>query len=204
MAIQKVPAVLLFGAPGVGKGTQGKILGSIPGFYHLSCGDVFRAIDIDSEEGKQIYPFISNGELVPDDLTIRLWEKRLSDLVTLSTIKPDQDILILDGIPRNVAQAEYLNQATEVLQVISISCSDEEAMINRIKQRAVRENRTDDACDEIIRNRFEIYHKETKPVLSYYPESLITQIDAIGSPVEILSAILNSIIPICQKHFQVS
>ncbi len=202
MADQKVPAVLLFGAPGVGKGTQGKILGSVPGFHHLSCGDVFRAIDISSDEGNQIYPFISNGELVPDDLTIRLWEKRLNALVTLATIKPMQDVLILDGIPRNVAQAEYLKKSVNVLQVISLSCSDEEAMIKRIKQRAVRENRTDDASDEIIRNRFDIYRKETSPVLSFYPESIITQIDAIGSPIEILNKILNCLIPICQKHFQ--
>lgn len=201
MADQKVPAVLLFGAPGVGKGTQGKILGNIPGFYHLSCGDVFRAIDINSEEGKQIYPFISKGELVPDELTIRLWENQLNALVTLATIKPEQDVLILDGIPRNVVQAEYLEKTTDVLQVVSLSCTDEEAMINRIKQRAVRENRTDDASDEIIRNRFEIYRKETEPVLSFYSDDLITHIDAIGPPVEILNQILECLIPICNNHF---
>ena len=62
--------VLLFGAPGAGKGTQGKILGAIPGFYHLSCGDVFRTIDINSDIGKVFFEYSAHGELVPDDVAI--------------------------------------------------------------------------------------------------------------------------------------
>ena len=74
---ERVPTVLLFGAPGVGKGTQGAILGQIPGFYHLSCGDVFRSLNINSEEGREIYQFSSRGQLVPDELTVRIWTKAL-------------------------------------------------------------------------------------------------------------------------------
>ena len=65
-------SILLFGPPGVGKGTQGKILGMVPGFFHLSVGDVFRSIDIGSDDGKQVYQYSSQGQLVPDELTVRI------------------------------------------------------------------------------------------------------------------------------------
>src|SRR5262245_55093023 len=65
--------ILLFGAPGSGKGTQGKILGQIPGFYHLSCGEVFRTLDTGSDLGKVFMEYSSRGELVPDDVTVKMW-----------------------------------------------------------------------------------------------------------------------------------
>ncbi|MBZ0172936.1 MAG: nucleoside monophosphate kinase, partial [Phycisphaerales bacterium] len=67
--------VLLFGAPGVGKGTQGKILAQIPGFYHISTGDMFRTLDLHSEIGQEIMSYMSKGELVPDELTVKLWRE---------------------------------------------------------------------------------------------------------------------------------
>ena len=67
--------VLLFGAPGAGKGTQGKILGLVPGFFHLACGDVFRSLDVNSELGKEFLEYSSRGELVPDSLTIEMWRQ---------------------------------------------------------------------------------------------------------------------------------
>ncbi|MEO1717767.1 MAG: nucleoside monophosphate kinase, partial [Planctomycetota bacterium] len=67
---EKYQCVLLFGAPGAGKGTQGAILGRIPGFFHLSCGEVFRSLDIHSDLGKVFYEYSSKGELVPDEVTV--------------------------------------------------------------------------------------------------------------------------------------
>ena len=166
MARQKrFRTVLLFGAPGVGKGTQGRILGTIPGFYHLSCGDVFRSIDIGSPEGKMIYQYSSRGELVPDELTIKIWRKGLDGRIAVSDYKPREDLLILDGIPRSPAQAKLVEEHLQVLRIVHLLCSDEEAMIHRIKRRAIRENRYDDANEEVIRRRFEVYHRETQPVL---------------------------------------
>ena len=68
--------ILMFGAPGSGKGTQGRILGDLPGFYHLSCGDVFRALNHRSELGQVFLEYSSQGKLVPDEFTIRLWLER--------------------------------------------------------------------------------------------------------------------------------
>ena len=73
--MQKFKTILLFGTPGAGKGTQGKILGKVPGFFHLACGDVFRSLDMGSDLGKQFIAYSSRGELVPDELTIELWRQ---------------------------------------------------------------------------------------------------------------------------------
>ena len=79
MTSELYKTVLLCGAPGAGKGTQGKILGSIPGFFHLSCGDVFRTININSELGQKICEYTARGDLVPDDITVELWHRAISN-----------------------------------------------------------------------------------------------------------------------------
>ncbi len=106
--------VLLFGAPGAGKGTQGKILGSIPGFYHLSCGEVFRSIDMSSELGRTFIEYSSKGLLVPDDATVKMWHQNMHARTILSAFKPAKDLLVLDGIPRNVNQARLLQKHLDV------------------------------------------------------------------------------------------
>ena len=113
-------SILLFGAPGAGKGTQGKILGKIPGFFHLACGDVFRSLDMTSDLGKQFLNFSSRGELVPDELTIQMWRQNMHAQTVLSLYKPKQDLLVLDGIPRNVGQACELENSLDVFKVIHL------------------------------------------------------------------------------------
>jgi adenylate kinase len=194
--------VLLFGSPGSGKGTQGKILGQIPGFFHQSCGEVFRSLDINSDEGKLIYQYSSKGILVPDEITIRMWKGHLDALVVLSHYKPYEDLLILDGIPRNVEQARLMKQHVDVLKIIHLVCRDQESMIHRIRRRAIRENRADDASEDVIRRRFQVYHDETQPVLACYPPELIAEVDAIGSPSEVLLKVLNCVVPVQNTLFQ--
>src|SRR5438094_4695967 len=105
---------LIFGAPGSGKGTQGKILGSIPRFFHCACGDVFRSIDTRTPLGQAFLEYSSRGELVPNEVTVKLWQVRIHDAVATHTFKPDLDALVLDGIPRNVEQAEIMNDVIDV------------------------------------------------------------------------------------------
>lgn len=199
---KKFRSVLLFGPPGVGKGTQGKILGHIPGFFHLSVGDVFRSIDIGSEIGQEVYKYSSQGQLVPDELTIEIWKNALNAYYALSWYKPREDLLVLDGMPRNANQTELIKEHVEILQVVHMECSDEEDMIHRIKRRAIRENRRDDAKADVVRRRFEVYHQETSPVLAEYPKDIISTVDANGSPAEVLQAILTCMIPTQNKLFQ--
>ena len=202
MSSPRYHTVLLFGAPGVGKGTQGRILGQIPGFFHLSVGDVFRSLDINSPDGREVYKYSSQGMLVPDETTIRIWNRNLNALTILSLFKPHEDLLILDGIPRNRRQAELVEEHIEVLKVVHLRCADTEAMMHRIRRRAIRENRVDDAQEDIIRNRFAVYDQETKPVLEYYPRKLMAEVDAMGSPAEVLLNVLKCVVPVQNAHFR--
>ncbi|MCC6683014.1 MAG: nucleoside monophosphate kinase [Phycisphaeraceae bacterium] len=200
--MSRYKTVLMFGAPGSGKGTQGAILGRIPGFYHCSCGDVFRNIDINSDLGKVFYEYSSRGELVPDEVTVKMWAQAIQARHTLGQYKPHQDLLVLDGIPRTVEQAKIMEQYIEVLKIIHLSTDDEEAMIHRLRRRALKSNRHDDADEKVIRRRWDIYKKETAPVLGHYPTDLIHNVNAIGSPAAILHDVLEVVTPIQDRHFQ--
>jgi adenylate kinase len=170
---RRYKTILLFGAPGAGKGTQGKILGNVPGFYHLACGDVFRSLDMASDLGRKFMEYSSRGELVPDELTIEMWRQNMHAQTVLSIYKPNVDLLVLDGIPRNVNQARHLDEHLEVLAVLHLVCPDIEAMVTRMRRRALKENRIDDADEKVIRRRFEVYRRETAPILNYYPANII-------------------------------
>src|SRR5207302_10617627 len=139
--------------------------------------------------------YSSQGMLVPDETTIRIWNRNLNALTILSLFKPHEDLLILDGIPRNRRQAEIVEEHIEVLKIVHLKCADTESMIHRIRRRAIRENRVDDAHEDIIRKRFHVYEQETKPVLEYYPQKLKAEGDAMGSPAEVLMNILNWVVP---------
>jgi len=199
---QRYHCVLLFGPPGVGKGTQGKILANIPGFFHLSVGDVFRAIDIGSRDGREVYKHISRGELVPDQLTIKIWKKAVEAYVALSWFKPREDLLILDGMPRNIEQIDLVEEYLDIRRVIYLKCSDMDDMVHRIRRRAIREHRVDDANEDVIRHRFDLYHRVTAPVLERYDKALISDVNANGSPAEILREILGCLIPVQNELFK--
>jgi adenylate kinase len=201
-ARERYKTVLLFGPPGAGKGTQGKILGKIPGFYHLACGDVFRSIDINSPLGKAFYEYSSRGELVPDDLTIEMWRQNMHAQKTLSLFKPAVDLLILDGIPRNLGQAAAMDQYLDVLGVIYLRCGNIEEMVHRMKRRALKENRLDDVDEKVVRKRFEVYERETAPVLKHYPKKIVHEIDASGSPASVLMHVLEVVAPLQERHFK--
>lgn len=184
---------LLFGAPGSGKGTQGRTLGTIPRFYHCACGDVFRSIDTRTKVGRAFLEYSSKGQLVPDEVTVELWREAIEAAVDAHKFKPDIDILVLDGIPRNVGQAKIMEQLIEVEKVFHLSCPDRDKLFSRLKKRALKDNRLDDANEDVIRRRLAIYETESKPVLSYYPKDNITVIDATEPPAMVLMKILESI-----------
>jgi len=194
--------VLMFGAPGSGKGTQGKILGTIPGYYHCACGDVFRNIDVSSELGKIFYEHSSRGALVPDDVTVRIWKEAIDGSVGTGSYKPTRDLLILDGIPRTVEQAQIMDQHIDVLMVIHLSCNDEQAMFDRLRRRAVKENRHDDADEKVIRNRWKVYEQETALVLEHYPKDRIAEVDAVQTPAAVFRSTLDIVMPIQEAIFQ--
>lgn len=182
--------ILFFGAPGSGKGTQGKILGKTPGFYHCACGDVFRSLDPASELGAEFLEYSSRGELVPDEITVRLWHESILKTVKSGKFKPERDYLILDGIPRNVTQAALMEEHIEVRRVFHLSCPDRDKLVARLKKRALRDNRLDDANEEVIRHRLATYDSESKPMLEHYSKVRRHDLDATMSPIEVLHGII--------------
>src|SRR5262245_38214338 len=169
----KYRAVLLFGAPGAGKGTQGKILGHIPNFFHFASGDAFRDLPASSALGRVFLEYASKGQLVPDEPTIELWRDRIAGSIAGGRFRPATDTLILDGIPRNPRQAAIMQDHIEVVAVLNLSCPVPERLVTRIQQRALRENRLDDAHLDVIRQRLEVYRRETRAVLDFYPERIV-------------------------------
>jgi adenylate kinase len=186
--------ILFFGAPGSGKGTQGKILGKTPGFYHCACGDVFRSLDPTSELGAEFLEYSSKGKLVPDEITVRLWHESIRKTVESGKFRPDRDYLILDGIPRNVAQAALMEELIEVRRVFHLSCPDRDKLVVRLKKRALRDNRLDDANEEVIRHRLATYDSESKPMLEHYSGVCRHDIDATMSPLEVLNGIIQGLL----------
>ena len=198
----KYRTILLFGAPGSGKGTQGKILGTIPGFFHCACGDVFRNLRIDDPLGKVFVEYSSRGLLVPDEPTINLWAKNIQSKTMDGQFHPERDTLILDGIPRNARQAEMLKDTLDVRAVINLTCSHPEQMIERLQRRALRENRLDDANLEVIKKRLETYERDTRPVLDYYGPKVVHNVDSSPSPLHVLRDTLDIITKVAKVFFE--
>ena len=190
----KKPAILFIGAPGSGKGTQGKALGMLPRFFHCACGDVFRSLDTRTPLGQEFVKYSRRGELVPDQFTIDLWLAQIENWIGAYLYKPDVDILVLDGIPRNVPQAEILREHLEVHQVYHLSCPERGELARRMRKRALKDNRIDDANESVIQHRIDTYEQETKPILDFYAGNGVTNIDANQSPAEVFHAILGHII----------
>lgn len=192
----KYKSILLFGAPGSGKGTQGKILSSIPGFYHSSTGDIFRSLDLQSEMGRTFWEYSSRGELVPDEFTINLWKTHVKGLEMINHFHPENEILVLDGIPRNVKQAKLLEETIDVQRIVYLICADMGKMIERLRRRALKENRIDDANDKVIQNRLEVYERNTRPVLDFYPASKIVKVDATMSMLKVTRSIVDVLVAV--------
>src|SRR5919206_4511926 len=191
--MMKYKTFILFGAPGSGKGTQGKTLGSIPRFFHCPCGDVFRSIDTRTQVGKAFLEYSSKGRLVPDDITVELWKEAIDAAVEAHKFKPDIDTLVLDGIPRNLGQAKIMEDMINVEKVFHLSCPNRETLFTRLKKRALKDNRLDDANEQVIQRRLKTYELESKPVLSYYAREKLRVVDATQPPAKVLFDILATV-----------
>ncbi len=136
---------------------------------------------------------------MPDETTVKLWRANIHDHDKTHRFKPDIDFLVLDGIPRNVEQAKFMEQDIEVLQVFHLSCPDRAELARRLRKRALKDNRFDDANDEVIQKRIRTYEEESKPILEYYSSgkykgrSIVTDIDAGQPPAKVVHQILSRI-----------
>ena len=156
--------LLVLGPQGAGKGTQAKRISAEYEIPHVATGDMFRALDASTELGREVGEFMARGDLVPDALTVEMIENRLAE--------PDAaDGFVLDGFPRNLAQARALDAMLggigRVLDAILFFSISDEIGMERALSRAALEGRADDTR-EVIAHRLEIYHRETEPIVEHY------------------------------------
>ena len=212
--------ILFLGAPGSGKGTQCKKLADKLKLAHLSSGDLLReAVQLNTEAGKTAKGFMDKGQFVPDDVLIAMFKDKLKS-------KECAAGFILDGFPRNIAQAKALDQLlTEIHQqltaVIDLQIADN-LLSERITGRRICSNKTcnsvfhirfsppktEGVCDvcgaplmqrsddkeELVKERLDIYHKQTEPLIDFYDEKLLLRtVDGQGNPDTIFSDILRTI-----------
>ena len=158
--------ILLLGPQGSGKGTQAKLISKTYGIPQIATGDMIREIkELDTELGRRVKAIYDRGELVDDATIVDLIESRLDRGDTIPGF-------LLDGFPRNTAQAEALDallaQLGHSLDVVfELQVTDREVLLERLAKRAAEEGRTDDTPDA-IRKRLEIYDRETAPLVEYY------------------------------------
>lgn len=158
--------VVLFGAPGCGKGTQSELLEKKFGLSHISTGEIIRShIKAQTPLGQQMAEYISRGELAPDSVVIGMVEEYLSQNKGIKGT-------IFDGFPRTTAQAEAFDKLLESMgdsvDIMIYMDVPEEELVQRILLRGKVSGRADDASEDVIRNRIEIYNQQTAVVADYY------------------------------------
>ncbi|NEO83213.1 MAG: adenylate kinase [Spirulina sp. SIO3F2] len=174
--------LIFFGPPGAGKGTQAQRLAESAQIPHISTGDILReAVAQGTELGQQAQSFMDSGQLVPDNLLIDLVRERIQ--------QPDTtEGWILDGFPRTVAQAAFLDQLLAELQQTPITILNLEVPDVVLVERLLQRKRKDDT-EKTIRRRLAVYHEQTAPVVDFYQEHNLHAIDGDRSPEEVAQAI---------------
>ena len=179
--------IVLLGAPGSGKGTQAKLLSDMLAIPHVSTGELLRAaVKAATPLGLEAKALMDSGHLVPDDVVLGLLEERLAE-------DDAQAGFILDGYPRNIAQAEALDELLERLtmpldEVIQIDV-EYDLIVERIAARARQEGRSDDSL-EVVKNRLEIFEEQTAPVIDFYAgRGILSQVYGVGSIDEVFQRI---------------
>ena len=187
--------VVLLGPPGSGKGTQSKFLVEKFGFIQISTGDLLRdqVQQKDSSMGKEISEIMKNGELVPDEIVIKLIIEKISIF--------KEENIIFDGFPRNINQAKVLDESLEKISVsldkaVFINVDYEilkERIISRINESGYENKRSDDNVQTLVK-RIDVYKKNTLPIVKYYEEKgILTEINGMLKIEEVSQQILKII-----------
>ena len=187
--------IVLFGPPGAGKGTQANKLIDKYGLAHLSTGDVFRAnIKGETELGKLAKSYMDKGDLVPDEVTIKMLESEVNK-------RPEAKGFIFDGFPRTIPQADALEELlkskeTSVSLMLALNVSEDE-LTKRLLLRGVDSGRPDDQNEDIVRNRIKVYNDQTSVVADFYTnQNKFESINGIGS----IDDIFNHVCEVINKY----
>ncbi len=182
--------IVFFGKPGAGKGTQAEFLKQKYNLTHLSTGDIFRFnLKNETELGKIAHTFMEKGDLVPDDLTIKMLEEEV-------TKNKDASGFLFDGFPRTLPQAvaldEFLKNKNQSITATVALEADDEILIKRLLERGKTSGRADDQDEEKIRNRYVEYNTKTAPLASYYQEqNKYIAVNGVGTIEEVSDRLKN-------------
>lgn len=178
--LQSIPfaSVLLFGPPGSGKGTVGKYLSEIGQHFHFSSGEMLRRLSRTTEHGKLFYSYSDKGLLVPDEMMMEVCQCYFNGLIATHQFNPATNYMIIDGIPRTITQADILKNITDIKKVVVLDIADMDILIQRLKKRAVIEGRQDDAKDDVLSRRIEVYKEQTEQVLATFDKDKVVVINA--------------------------
>jgi adenylate kinase len=181
--------LILLGAPGAGKGTQGVRLAEHFGVAHVASGDILREhVAQETPLGVRVAAFVAAGELVPDDLVLAVVGRAVVEAMETGGY-------LLDGFPRTLAQAEQAFEAATrgdmaANAVLFLDVADEVA-IERLVERSATSGRVDDASTDVIRHRLEVFHEQTVPLLDFYEaHGRLVRVDAGPPPDEVFAEIL--------------
>ena len=174
--------ILFLGPPGAGKGTQAAMVAKALGVPHISTGAMLRdAVAAGTDLGSRVEAIMEAGDLVSDDLVVAIVDERLA-------ANDARCGYLLDGFPRNVAQAEALDDAVvDAIGTVILLDVDTEELVGRLLKRAEEEGRADDN-EETIRRRLEVYLEETAPLVDHYGDEVV-RIDGVGSIEEVFARI---------------
>lgn len=184
--------IVLFGKPGAGKGTQAEFLKEKYNLTHLSTGDIFRYnIKNQTALGQLAKTYMDNGDLVPDEVTIKMLQSEVDN-------NPNSAGFLFDGFPRTIAQAQaldsFLESKNEIITATVALEADDEILIQRLLERGKTSGRVDDQDEEKIRNRYQEYSEKTAPLMQYYTQqNKFHSVDGIGTIAEITNR-LSSVI----------
>lgn len=184
--------IVLFGKPGAGKGTQAEFLKEKYNLVHLSTGDIFRFnIKNDTDLGKLAKTFMDKGDLVPDEVTIKMLQSEVDR-------NPNAKGFLFDGFPRTIAQAEaldaFLSSKEQGITATIALEADDEILVKRLLERGKTSGRADDQDEEKIRNRYQEYNEKTAPLMDYYKgQNKFHPVNGIGS-IEAITERLSSVI----------
>ena len=180
-------SIVMLGAPGAGKGTQAVRIAETHGIPHISTGEMLRAaIAAGSELGQKVKGIVESGALVPDELIVEVIRERLA--------QPDaKNGFVLDGFPRTIVQAEALDallaELGRPLEIVLELELAEETAVERMLGRAAEQGRADDT-PEVIKNRFEVYRRQTEPLSNYYRSTgILVAIDSSPGMDEVFAEI---------------
>ena len=184
--------LVLFGPPGAGKGTQAVRLTEKYNLVHLSTGDIFRAnIKNETELGKWAKSYMDKGELVPDEVTIKMLESEVDK-------NPQAKGFIFDGFPRTIPQAEALDKflkskQTDIKLMVALDVPEDE-LVKRLPLRGKDSGRADDTNEDVVRNRINVYNNQTAVVANFYnAQNKFSKINGVGSIDEISQRLYNAI-----------